>query len=61
MNNRDLPEGFSMALMQNERARAKFNSLSDREQKLVAERSKSISTKHEMKSFVRSLVDSTGF
>ena len=61
MNNSQLPTGFNMALMQNERARAKFNSLSEKEKQFVVDRAQSIGTRHEMKSFVKSLVDSTGF
>lgn len=61
MNNSQLPSGFNMALMQNEKARAKFNSLSETEKQFIVDRAHTIGTKHEMKSFVRSLVDSTGF
>ncbi len=61
MNNFELPLGFSMALAQNERAMAKFESMTDAEKRAVIERTHSISSKHEMKSFVKSLTDSTGF
>lgn len=61
MNNFELPLGFGMALVQNERAMAKFETLSDAEKRAVIERSHSITTGHEMKSFVKSLIDSTGF
>lgn len=61
MNNFELPLGFGMALAQNERAMAKFESLSEAEKRAVVERTHSIRTKAEMRSFVRSLTDSTGF
>lgn len=61
MNYSKLPTGFRAELVQNEKARAKFDSLSEREKHLVADRAKSISTRHEMRSFVRSISDSTGF
>lgn len=61
MSNLQLPLGFGMALAQNERAMEKFESLSRAQKKIVIERSQSISTKHEMRSFVNSIVDSTGF
>ena len=61
MNYSQLPSGFKTQLMQNEKARAKFNSMSERERDFVVDRARAISTRHEMKSFVRSLTDSTGF
>ena len=61
MNYSQLPSGFKAELVLNERARAKFDSLGEKEKHLVVSRARSIGTKHEMKSFVRSIVDSTGF
>ncbi len=61
MNYSQMPSGFKAELMQNERARAKFDSLDEKEKHFVIGRARSIGTKHEMKSFVRSIVDSTGF
>lgn len=61
MDKNQLPSDFNAELMQNEKARAKFNSLSEAEKRIVAQRAHSINTRHEMKSFVRSIVDSTGF
>ncbi len=60
MNNFELPLGFGMALAQNERAMAKFESLSESEKRAVIERTHNIKSKAEMRSFVRSLADSTG-
>ena len=57
----NLPTDFSTALSQNEKARAKFSSMSEAEKDFIINRAHSITTSHEMKSFVRSLVDSTGF
>ena len=61
MNYNKLPSGFKAELIQNEKARAKFDSLTEREKYFVISRAKSIGTRHEMRSFVRSIVDSTGF
>ena len=61
MDYSQLPSGFKMELMQNEKARAKFDSMNEREKYFTLDRARSISTKHEMKSFVRSIADSTGF
>lgn len=61
MNNFELPLGFGMALAQNERAMAKFESLSEAEKRAVVEKTHSIRSKSEMSSFVNSLTDSTGF
>lgn len=61
MNYNQLPSGFKSELLQNEKARSKFDSLGEKEKHFVVARARSIGTKHEMKSFVRSIVDSTGF
>ena len=61
MNYSSLPSGFKAELIQNEKARSKFDSLDEAKQHFVVSRARSIGTKHEMKSFVRSIVDSTGF
>ena len=61
MNYSKLPSGFKAELFQNEKSRAKFDSMSEQQKHFVIGRAKSISTRHEMKSFVRSLTDSTGF
>lgn len=61
MNYNKLPSGFKAELIQNEKARAKFDSLTEREKYSVISRAKSIGTRHEMRSFVRSITDSTGF
>lgn len=61
MKKNQLPSGFNSALMQNEKAMVKFHSLTEKEQQFIVDRAQTISTKHEMKSFVNSLVESTGF
>ena len=61
MNYSQLPSGFKAELIRNEKARAKFDSLDEKYQHLVVRRARSIGTRHEMKSFVRSIVDSTSF
>ena len=61
MHYSQLPSGFRAELLRNEKARAKFDSMSEREKHFITERAESISTRYEMKSFVRSLTDSTGF
>lgn len=48
----DLPLGFGMALAQNEKAMQKFSNLSKPEKDEVIRRTKSITTKKEMKNFV---------
>lgn len=60
MDHFDLPLGFAMALAQNERAMAKFESLSDAEKRAVVEKTHSVGSKAEMRSLVNSLTDSTG-
>ena len=60
MNNFELPLVFGMALAHNERAMAKFESLSETERKAVIEKTHNIKSKSEMRSFVSSLADSTG-
>lgn len=61
MREMEVPLGFGIALGQDDRAMKKFSSLTDKEKQLVIDRAHFISTQYEMKSFVRSLVDSTGF
>lgn len=61
MRNFEVPLSFGIALGQNETAMAKFRSMSEEEKSLVVDRAHSITTQHEMKSFVKSLVDSIGF
>ena len=53
MNYNQLPSGFKSELLQNEKARSKFDSLGEKEKHFVVARARSIGTKHEMKSFVR--------
>lgn len=59
MSNFDLPLGLGMAFAQNERAMAKFESMSDSDKRAFVERSHSISSKSEMNALVNSLTDST--
>lgn len=59
MNRNDLPVGFGMALMQNERAMAKFHSMSESERKAILEKTHGINSKAEMRRLVESLVDNT--
>ncbi|MCM1544673.1 MAG: YdeI/OmpD-associated family protein [Ruminococcus sp.] len=56
MDQIDLPMGFGMALAQNEKAMAKFESLSEQEKRNVIERTHSVKSKKEM----RELVDGLG-
>ncbi|MCM1364386.1 MAG: hypothetical protein NC122_04065 [Faecalibacterium sp.] len=51
----ELPLGFGMALAQNERAMAKFESLSEQEKKAVIERTHSVTSKKEMRALVDGL------
>lgn len=60
MSNFDLPLGLGMAFAQNERAMAKFESMSDSDKRSFIERSHSVSSKSEMDALVNSLTDSTG-
>ncbi len=52
MDFNEIPMGLSMALGQNPEAMKKFCSLSDEEQKQIIEKTHSITSKQEMKSFV---------
>lgn len=54
----ELPMGFGMALIQNEKAFHYFGSLSASEQKTIINQTVHIKSRQEMKSFVQSLTDS---
>ncbi len=60
MSNFDLPLGLGMAFAQNERAMAKFESMSDADKRAFVERSHNVSSRTEMDALVNSLTDSTG-
>lgn len=60
MSNFDLPLGLGMAFAQNERAMAKFESMSDSDKRAFVEKSHSVSSRSEMDTLVNSLTDSTG-
>ena len=51
MDIRDLPQGFAMKLMQNQKALEKFNALSDQEQESIATKLKSFNSRKEMLQF----------
>ncbi len=53
--NENLPMGLGFALMQNEKARARFDGMSSAQQKDIVTRSGAVSSKREMKSFVDSI------
>ncbi|MCH5314502.1 MAG: hypothetical protein J1E81_01210 [Eubacterium sp.] len=57
MNPKDLPINFVMALAQNETALKEFQNLSDEQKSAVADRTRQISSKREMKSFVDKFPD----
>ena len=54
-NGSDLPLGIGMALMQNTDAFLYFSALNAQQQQKIIEKSKSIQSRKEMKSFVDSL------
>ena len=53
----ELPLGFGMALAQHEKAMQKFSNLSKPEKEEVIRRTKSITSKNEMKAFVSAFAD----
>ena len=56
-----LPLGLGMALAQNEQAMARFDALSEADnKKAFVEKTHSVHSKSEMRSLVNSLTDSTG-
>lgn len=59
MSEIELPLGFGMALAQNERAMAKFESLSESEKQAVLARTHSVTSKQEMQTLVSGLVNGT--
>lgn len=59
MSEIELPLGFGMALAQNERAMAKFESLSESEKQAVLARTHSVTSKQEMQALVSGLVNGT--
>lgn len=48
----NLPTGFGFALLQNEKALQRFNGKTKAQQKEIMERSSSVNSKQEMKSFI---------
>ncbi len=52
---RDLPMGFGMALLQNERATERFNSMTEPQRQAVIRHTHEIHSKAEMKAFVSKL------
>lgn len=57
---RDLPMGFSMALVQNKRAYEHFEHLSEVEKAEILDKTSQINSKQEMKSYVDSFGKSIG-
>lgn len=55
MESFELPLGFGMALAQNEKAMAKFESLSEHEKMSIIERTHSVTSKKEMRALVDGL------
>lgn len=55
MEQLDLPMGFGMALAQNEKAMAKFESLSEQEKLSIIEQTHSVTSKKEMRALVDGL------
>ena len=55
----NLPNGFGMALLENEQAAQRFYSLSPQEQQAILQRTHLISSKMEMQAFVDRLTDSS--
>ena len=55
MDIKDLPAGFSMALMQNKDAMNRFEKMSEEEKAKVLEHAKSVSSKQEMNVLVYDL------
>jgi len=56
MDIRDLPQGFAMKLMQNQKALEKFNALSDQEQESIATKLKSFTSRKEMLQFANEFI-----
>lgn len=52
---RDLPLGFGMALVQNEKALLRFGKMSDAEQQRVLDHTHEIESKEAMKAFIDSI------
>lgn len=52
---RDLPLGFGMALVQNEKALLRFGKMSDMEQQRILDHTHGIESKEEMKAFIDSI------
>lgn len=55
MDIKDLPAGFSMALMQNEDAMKRFEKMSEEEKSKVIEHARSVGSKREMQILVYDL------
>lgn len=52
---KDLPMGFGMALVQNEKAMSNFANMTENQRKSIINQTHSISSKEEMQSFVNNL------
>lgn len=52
---RDLPLGFGMALMQNEKAFARFSAMTPTQKQQIVEQTRAVSSKSEMQSLVSSI------
>lgn len=60
MNEYELPLSFVMALAQNERAMARFSSLTDTEKKLIIKHTQGVKSKSEMRSYVNNMFSGPG-
>lgn len=55
MNKKDMPQGFAMALSQNKQALFYFSTLDTDEQNEICQRVTSLTTKEQIKEFVKGL------
>lgn len=60
MTGRELPQGFGMALVQNERAMAEFEAMTEYEKNAVLQWAQTINSKEEMRRLVDNIAGSKG-
>ena len=58
---KDLPLGFGMALMENEKALLRFDRMSESQKRQLLERTHNISSKTEMRAFVDKIAENSYF
>ena len=61
MSEIELPLGFGMALAQNEHAMKRFESFSEDEKKAIIQKTRTVTSKKEMRMLIDSLAKGTGF